>query len=152
MQEIQIAEFQVQKIVANEIDWFTPPGEKHFDPVSITVGFASALVAAFLAGFAEEAKNAANAAGKRTLKFLKGYIENMFKGQPVLVPEEVEKLATEAPAIAAKLPTTEFKLYLSNVESGLKLQLECQLPPKKAATFAARITEVVSNTVLTREG
>jgi hypothetical protein len=147
--ENAVADVQIQ--VARQITWFQPPDERHMDPVSFVAGLATVLVTAFLAGFQEEASAAAKSAGHEGFRWLEKFVVSFFhdesstKPQQQPIPGELatKKLADEAVATVGKLDGERYRLCLSQTETGLRVQLEANLPPDRASALASVVRKAV---------
>ncbi len=142
------ARLDVQRRLAPEMDWFTPPDERHFDPASAVAAVAGLLVSAFLAGFAAEAEKSLREAGRAAYRRLEALIRDALRGEPAPAAAELERLAEKAPALAGRMEPDRVRSFLEEAEATLRIHLEVSLPPDRAASLAAGIREAVVERVL----
>lgn len=143
------AQRAVQRQASREIDWFAPPGERHFDPASVVLAFAGLLLTSFLAGFTNAAKKTAENAGEQVFKWLAEQIRKLLSGQKPDAPQRgIDELAAEAPALARDLDGDSRRLYLFKAEDLLRRYLESSLPNDRAAAFSAEIRDAAVAYVL----
>lgn len=140
----------VQANVAQEINWFTPTDKKHFDPVTTVIALTEVLLTAFLAGFTEEAKKSLEGAGRAVFRRLKELVTDIFGGKKVLEKEDLNLLAREAPSLAQSADPDQLLIYVTQTEDRLRMYLEVNMPPDRAATLAATIRESAMQHILMR--
>jgi hypothetical protein len=139
----------VQGRVARELDWFTPPGSKHFDPVSTVLGFASLLVTAFVAGFVDEALGTAKEAGRSTFRRLSGLVKQFFSEDEVPEYSERNVLTDRVKELVETRDAASISVLLEHTENSFRAELSANLPPERAANLAAEIRTAVQEQMLT---
>ena len=132
--------------------WFKPPGEKHFDPVSISLAFAGLLVTSFLAGFVEEAQNYCSAAGRKAFLMLADAAQDLFankKKEAEATEKDLNQIAEEATVIAKSITHAEFQHHISHAEDNLLLYLKKSgLDDDKATALAATVRHSTETHIL----
>lgn len=146
----ELAVSDVQKKVAQEINWFTPLEEKHFDPVTVVITLTSVLLTAFLAGFTVEAKKSSEETGRAIFRRLKELGTDIFGGKKVLEKEDLNLLAREAPSLAQTADPNQLLMYVTQTEDRLRMYLEINMPPDRATALAATIRESAMQHILMR--
>jgi hypothetical protein len=130
------------------VTYFLPEGEKHFDPVSVALGFGSVLLISFLAGFQEEAKKDAKGAGKKTFRWLSSLVSDLFSGRSSKESEEAKKLATSAKKTKKSLKEADVRTALDRAEQGLASDLAPKIGKRKAALLAKKVRDVADREIL----
>ena len=142
------AQMVVQRALARDIAWFTPHGKKHFDPATFVLTLGGVLLTAFLAGFTEEAKDAAGRAGREAFRKLEEKVNILFTDKDPVPEDDQEQLAEQAPIISRSADQKELLLYASRSEDGLRIYLETKLPKEKAAGLATVIRDAAVGHIL----
>ena len=148
VQGFEEAQVAVQRHLAKDVDWFTPPGQRHFDPASVVFTFAGIMVTAFLAGFVEEAQKSAKEAGRRVYRRLEELVKDVFTGEEDPNMDDLNVIAEQAPAIAKATHEENVLLYVKSVEDDLRIYLESHLPADKAASLAKVVRDSVGKQLI----
>lgn len=154
--QLQAAQAELTSDVRREINWFVPPGERHFVNPGTIGTVAAALLGLFFAGvldglkdtIKEEGKKAGKSLGKQIVKRLRAITSNK---------EEVNQAEVEqdAEAAKAKLQTadqTQATLVFDQVEAELRTALQEVLPESRAGKLATRVRHVAIKVVYETRG
>jgi hypothetical protein len=145
-QEIQAAVDALRDDAKEASTYFVPSEEVRFEPVSMIVGFATALVVSYLAGFEKAAKREAEKAGESTFQWML----SLFRAKS----RDSEKAAVEAKHVKAakglkkKLSKKDAEEALDKAEATLRKELKVKLGEPKAAALARKVRETAIREIL----
>lgn len=150
LQWFEVARSKVGFEVSVDIAYVQPPGERHFDPLTVAITFGGMLVLAFANGFVEAAKGQASEWGKETANWLGDRAKDLFRhetSQPTeseLDPKALAVLAEYDKALmqfGAK--SDQGRAFAETAEKALVEALQAQgFPPKQAEKLAGRVREM----------
>ncbi len=142
------AQLTVQRHLVKEMDWFTDPDERHFDPASAVVGFAGLLITAFLAGFVQEAQKKSKKAGVSVYQRLEERVKNIFCSNRSIDTDDLDELAVQASKAVRAIDEKQMLIYLTTTEDKIKIYLESNLPSDRAFSLAKTVRQAVEPQLL----
>ncbi|HEY9402019.1 MAG TPA: hypothetical protein VIQ24_04960 [Pyrinomonadaceae bacterium] len=154
--QLQVAQAELTADVRREINWFVPPGEKHFVNPGTIGTVAAVLLGMFFSGVLdglkdtvkEEGKKAGKALGKKIATRLRAITSNK---------EEVNQAEVEQDAEAAKAKLqaanqTQATIVFDQVEAELRMALQEVMPESRAGKLATRVRHVAIKVVYETQG
>ena len=145
-QEIHAAVDVLRDDAKEASTYFVPADEVRFEPVSAIVGFATALVVSFLAGFQNAANEEAEKVGESTFKWMLSLFRSKAKDSE---KAEVEtKHAKAAKSLKKKLSKEDASDALDKAEATLREELKGKLGERKAAALAKKVRETAIREIL----
>lgn len=131
---------EIASAVGVDVAYLTPPGESHFDPVSLSLGFASVMLIAFFTGFVDQSRKDSRDAGMRTARWLRDRVAALFQSHPPSGPVETRQAAKDAADVAAKAKQDDAHHYSDSSQAILEsFLLEEGFPKAKASTIAKKV-------------
>jgi hypothetical protein len=147
--ELQMAQAELVADVRREINWFVPPGQRHFvDPAAIATA-ASVLLGVFFAGVAKEM---GSEAGKAVGKWIAERLRSVTSGKESADQAEVERDAETAKATLKGVERERATLVFDQVETELRSGLTEVMPEQRAANFATRVRHIAVKVIYETEG
>jgi len=146
--EFQSAANALRDDAKEYITYFVPEDEDRFEPLTMVLGFASALLVSFLAGFQEEAKRSAKKAGKSTFKWFVSLLTDFKEGKESETSKEAKRRANEAKQTKRSLKKQQVPKALDRAEQGLRDELAGRLGEAKATELAKKVRQVAERKIL----
>lgn len=153
---LQDAQAELTADLRREINWFVPPGERHFVDAGTVSAAATVLLGLFFAGLLDGLKETVKEGGKKAGQSLGKWAVERLRAM-VSDKEEADQAQVERDAEAARAAIgggdqVRADLVFGQVEAELRAALEEVMPEPRAAKLAMRVRHVAVKVVYEVEG